>query len=99
MKITLFGFVPKNVKRSIENKGKVKMKYTEKEIELYGILAELFELNKKEIRGFFYYIIKGDKDTKRLRELLDIQSEMNGILKGLKIPKRFLILRKLDEQR
>ncbi len=75
------------------------MKYTDKEIELYGVLAELFELNKKEIKSFYNYILNREKTTEALRETLNAQMEINNILKGLKIPNRFLILRKLDEQR
>lgn len=75
------------------------MKYTDKEIELYGILAELFELNKKEIKAFYGFLLRDKKKTERLGEILKTQMKMNDILKGLKIPNRFLILRKLDEKK
>jgi len=74
-------------------------KYTNKEIELYGVLAELFELNKKEIKGFYYYLFKSEDNLEVLEEVIKTQKEMNNILKQLKIPNRFLILRKLDEKK
>lgn len=77
----------------------MKKTYTEKEIELYGVLAELFLLSQKEIRSFYNYIMKAEKSMKALESVLTIQIKMNKILKELKIPNKFLILRRLEEKK
>jgi len=80
----------------------VKMAYTEKEIELYEVLAKINSANNDIIRVFENNIgelLKIENSNKWMDEFTEKIFVINDILKKTKIPKKFLILNKLEEKK
>lgn len=72
-------------------------KYTELEIELYEKLTKI-SLNFKKFSEVFYDSLLHSKDYKGIKNTLIKFIELEGLIRHIKIPKKFLILNKLEEK-
>lgn len=79
------------------------MKYTKKEIKLYEALTniysvsnEMFEIFNKNI--FNYANQDREQMNRWVRKIVDNLVELDRVLKEAKIPKKFLILNKLENK-
>ncbi len=77
------------------------MRYTKKEIKFYEILAKINSANNEMIRVFANNIgelLKIENSNRWMDEFTDKIFEINHILKKTKIPKKFMILNKLEDK-
>ncbi len=76
------------------------MKYTDKEIKLYEVLAKINSANNDMIRVFANNIgelLKIENSNEWMDKFTKELFVINEILKKAKIPKKFLILNKLED--
>lgn len=73
------------------------MEYTDKEIRLYGVLTKLHFINEDLAKSIYAYFVKGKKEEKMM-EIFENQIKISKVLKQIKIPKKFLILNKLEDK-
>ncbi len=79
-----------------------KKKYTKLEIKLYEDLAKIYSVHKKMTETFSKNILNYSRQTKKemdkwVMKIVQHLVEFDKVLRGVKIPKKFLIINKLED--